>query len=61
MLIHGRRKPFDVMSVGPRLEVTVEIHCDLDRAVTELAGDVGHGDATPEHDRGVGVASVVDA
>ncbi len=41
--------------------MAVEIHCDLDRGVSKLLRDVGGRHAPAEHQRGVGVARVMDA
>ena len=51
----------DVVSVGSRDEMTVQVHRDLDRGVAELLRDVRDGHAAAEHQRSIGVARVVDA
>ena len=55
------RESFDVVTVGSWHEVTVEVDGDLDRGVPELLRDVGDRHPAAEHQRRIGVASVVDA
>jgi hypothetical protein len=52
---------FDVVAVSTGNEVAVQVHCDLDRGVPELATDGGDGYPPAQHQAGIRVARIMDS
>ena len=52
---------FDVVTISTGDKVAVQVHRDLDGSVPKLAAHVAGRNAPAQHQRGVGVAGVVDA